>query len=193
MDLDRLNELMLDGDYISGVYLKVDSREQISLYHKIKDIPSITGVISHSASLSTMRRLLQEMLKLTLTNGLFAAAIIFGVIYNNARISFSERRNEFATMLMLGFSRRDIYGLVMGELTLLTIAAMPLGCALGYAFSWTLTEGTANEIFRTPLHLEPRAYGFAILFALVSVAASSGVVLSQLNRLDIVEVLKTQE
>ena len=94
---------------------------------------------------------------------------------------------------MLGFSRRDIYGLVMGELTLLTIAAMPLGCALGYAFSWTLTEGTANEIFRTPLHLEPRAYGFAILFALVSVAASSGVVLSQLNRLDIVEVLKTQE
>lgn len=193
MNLDRLNELMLDGDYISGVYLKADPQQQAALYKKIKDIPSITGVISHAASLSTMRRLLQEMLKLTVTNGLFAAAIIFGVIYNNARISFTERRSEFATILMLGFSRVDVYAIVMGELTLLTIAAMPLGCSLGYAFSWALTEGAANEIFRTPLRLEVRAYGIAMLFALTSIAASSLVVLSQIRRLDIVGVLKTRE
>jgi putative ABC transport system permease protein len=193
MDLNQLNELMLDGDYISGVYMKSDPLKQASLYSKIKNIPSITGVISHAASLSTMRQLLQEMLKLTVSNGLFAAAIIFGVIYNNARISFTERRNEFATMLMLGFSRLDVYGIVVGELTLLTVAAMPLGCGLGYAFSWALTEGAANEIFRTPLHLEMRAYGIAMLFALFSVAASSVVVLAQIRRLDIVDVLKTRE
>ncbi|MDD5033406.1 MAG: FtsX-like permease family protein [Methylococcaceae bacterium] len=193
MDRGILNALMMEGDVISGVHLKIDPLQQQSLYAKIKEIPSITGVISHGASLATMRRLLQETLKLTFVNGMFAVIIIFGVIYNNARISFTERSNDFATMLLIGYGRRDVYFIVLGELTLLTLAAMPLGCLGGYAFAWMLTEGTANEVFRTPLHIESRAFGIAMLFALLSVLISSITVLMKVNKMDIVEVLKTRE
>jgi putative ABC transport system permease protein len=193
MDLASLNELMMEGDVITGVNLKIDQNGKPKLYQKLKETPSITGVISHEASLATMRRLLQETLKMTMINGIFSAAIIFGVIYNNARISFTERSREFASMLMIGYGRAEIYYIAIGELTLLTIVAMPLGCLGGYAFSWVLTEGVANEFFRIPLHLNSKAFGFALLFVCGSVAVSSLAVLREIAQLDIVDVLKTNE
>ncbi|MEQ1638143.1 MAG: FtsX-like permease family protein [Methylococcales bacterium] len=193
MDLATLNELMIEGDVISGANLKIDPTEKLNLYNKLKQTPSITGVISHTASLATMRRLLQETLKMTVVNGFFAATIIFGVIYNNARISFTERRNEFATMLMLGYGRFEIFYIVLSELALLTLMATPLGCIGGYGLSWLLTEGTANEIFRIPLHLSIDAFGIALLFTFGSVALSSLAILHLIARLDIVNVLKTNE
>lgn len=193
MDLDNLNSLMTEGDVITGVHLKTDPTQKLQIYKELKETPSITGVISHGASLSTMRRLLGETLKMTVINGIFAAAIIFGVIYNNARISFVERYNEFAAMLMVGFGNSEIYYIVLGELTILTLAAMPLGCIGGYIFSWVLTEGTANEVFRIPLHLDIQAFGIAFLFALCSVAVSSIAILRKIAQLDIVQVLKINE
>lgn len=193
MELDLLNSLMLEGDVISGVNLTMDPIDKAKLYRQLEETPSITGVISHQASLSTMRRLLGETLKLTVINGIFAGAIIFGVIYNNARVSFTERRNEFAALLMLGFGRSDIYYIAIGELLLLTIAAMPLGAVGGYLFSWVLTEGTANELFRIPLHIDTQGFGSALAFALASIALSSLTIVQKIMELDIVEALKVSE
>lgn len=193
MDLATLNDLMQEGDVISGANLKIDPTKKHALYQSLKHTPAITGVISHEASLSTMRRLLQETQKMTVVNGIFAAAIIFGIIYNNARISFTERRGEFATMLMIGFGRFEIYYIVLGELALLTLSAMPFGCIGGYGLSWALTEGTSNEVFRIPLHLNKAAFGNALLFASGSVILSSLVVLRLIARLNIVDVLKKNE
>jgi len=59
-----------------------------------------------------------------------AAILIFGVVYNNARISLAERARELASMRLLGFSRLEVSYILLGELTLLTLAATPLGWEL---------------------------------------------------------------
>ena len=63
-------------------------------------------------------------------NVLFASVIAFGVVYNAARVSLSERSRELASLRVLGFTRAEISLILMGELALLTLAALPIGGAV---------------------------------------------------------------
>ena len=65
-------------------------------------------------------------------NVVFAGIIAFGVVYNAARVSLSERSRELASLRVLGFTRAEISLILLGELALLTLAALPVGALLGY-------------------------------------------------------------
>ena len=65
-------------------------------------------------------------------NVLFAGVIAFGVVYNSARVSLSERSHELASLRVLGFTRAEISLILLGELALLTVAALPVGALIGY-------------------------------------------------------------
>ena len=55
----------------------------------------------------------------------------FGVVYNNARISLAERARELATLRVIGFSRREVGAVLVTELVLLALIAVPIGLAVG--------------------------------------------------------------
>ena len=57
----------------------------------------------------------------------FPASSLSGVVYNTARISLSERSRELATLRVIGFTRAEISFILLGELAVLTLAAVPLG------------------------------------------------------------------
>ena len=58
-------------------------------------------------------------------NVMFAGIIAFGVVYNSARVSLSERERELASLRVLGFTRAEISLILLGELAVLTVAALP--------------------------------------------------------------------
>jgi len=45
----------------------------------------------------------------------FACSIAFGIIYNGARITLSERGRELASLRVLGFSRGEVTAMLLGE------------------------------------------------------------------------------
>jgi putative ABC transport system permease protein len=193
MDLNALNALMGDGDVLTGVNLRVDPVQANALYDTLKKIPSVTGVVSHTAQLEAMRRIMAQTTRMTLLNVAFATIITFGVVYNNARISLAERSRELATMRMLGFSRLQVSYILFGELALLTSVAVPLGCALGYALGWKLTAGASNEMFRLPLWMEWNSFAYTILAVIGTVTLSSLVVMWRIFGLDLISLLKMRD
>ena len=48
------------------------------------------------------------------------------MVYNSARILLSERARELASLRILGFTRGEVSYILLGELFLLTAAAIPL-------------------------------------------------------------------
>ncbi|HYZ64307.1 MAG TPA: FtsX-like permease family protein [Acetobacteraceae bacterium] len=193
MDLDRLNAIMRDGDVISGTHLRVDPEQRDALYAQLKETPSITGVVSHSAQLDAMHRIMAQTTRMTLLFVGFAALIVFGVVYNSARISLAERARELATMRMLGFSRLEVAYILLGELALLTALAVPPGCWAGYWLAWNLTEGASNEMFRLPLFVTKASYGYAVLVITSTVLISGCAVAWRTFRFDLIGILKIRE
>ena len=82
---------------------------------------------------------------------------------------------------------------MLGELALLVVVALPLGCLIGYGISWGLTQAFETELYRIPLVIERSTYGMAATVGLVAAVVSGLIVRARLDRLDLVAVLKTRE
>jgi putative ABC transport system permease protein len=123
----------------------------------------------------------------------FSATLAFGVTYNAARIALSERGRELATLRVLGFSRREISYILVGEIGLLTLIALPLGAACGYLLARVLVRAFETELYRVPFVLDPSTYGWALLGGFLATLASVMLVRRRLDRLDLIAVLKTRE
>jgi putative ABC transport system permease protein len=122
-----------------------------------------------------------------------AAIIAFGVVYNSARISLSERARELASLRVLGFTRVEVLRILLLELALLTLIAQPPGWAMGYGLAWIMKTNLAGELMRVRLVLEHSTYVFASAIVLTAAVLSALVVRERINRLDLVSVLKTRD
>jgi putative ABC transport system permease protein len=194
MDIQALHRLLREGDTLSGAFLAVDPRHTAELYTLLKTTPRVAAVTVKQATLASFRETIAEnLLRMQTINVLFASIIAFGVVYNSARISLSERSHELATLRVLGFTRAEISFILLGELAVLTLAAIPIGLALGYAFAALVILTLPTEHYRFPLVVYPSTYAFAVTVILLAALFSGLVVRRRLDHLDLVAVLKTRE
>lgn len=194
MERRALNRLMREGPMISGAYLMIDAKREGELYRRLKDTPAVAGVGLQTAALRTFRETMAETMDIMISFYVgFGALIAIGVVYNAARISLSERSRELASLRVLGFTRAEVAYILLGELVLLTLAALPLGCVLGYLLAWFLASSFDTELFRVPLAIEPSTYGMAVSTVIAATVAASLIVRRRLDRLDLISALKTRE
>jgi putative ABC transport system permease protein len=194
MDLHALNALMREEGSISGAYLKVDSHNAGALYRALKHLPAVGGVAFRDAVLRSFNQILDRSMRtVSVVEVLFACVIAFGVVYNSARIALSERGNELASLRVLGFTRREVTWLLLGEQGLLTLLAIPLGFALGIWTAWLLVRRLSTELYRIPLVLNSATFSFSALIIVIAALLSGMLVARRIDRLDLVAVLKSRE
>ena len=194
MDRHAVNRLMSEGPVLSGAYLQVDAREAEALYRTLKDTPVVAGVGLQTVMLRTFRETMAETMDIMISFYVaFGGLIALGVMYNSARIALSEHGRELATLRVLGFTRFEALYILLGELGVLTLLALPLGCLIGYGLAWFFAWSFDTELFRIPLVIERATYGAAVLVVLVAGAASALIVRRRVDRLNLVAVLKTRE
>ena len=122
-----------------------------------------------------------------------AGSIAFGVVYNSARISLSERGRELASLRVLGFTHGEIAYILLGELAVLTLAAIPIGFLVGVGLTGILVMAFESDLYRLPLIIEPSNYAMGAAVVIISALISGVLIWHRLGRLDLVEVLKTRE
>lgn len=195
MDLAAVNRLMGEGPVATGADLAADPRRHAALYAELKATPRVAGVTIKLDAVRTFRRTIAEnLLTMRLFNVIFAAVIAFGVVYNSARIALAERGRELATLRVLGFTRAEVARLLLGELALLTLVAVPLGLLLGFGLAdFVIRVAYDTELFRIPLVVSRWTFGFAAAITLAAALLSGLVVGRRVSQLDMVAVLKSRE
>lgn len=194
MDMAALNRLMQEGPTLSGAFLAVDEQFLPSLYHQLKQTPAVASVSLHKTMVERFQQTIAESQGVaTLIQVVFACIIAFGVVYNAARIALSERGRELATLRIIGFSKVQVAVVLLGEQAILTIAAIPLGFALGYGIAALLSLAYNTELYRFPLVISRASYAFAFVVIAIAALVSGWLVRRQCDRLDLIAVLKTRE
>jgi putative ABC transport system permease protein len=123
----------------------------------------------------------------------FAGLIAIGVVYNSVRISFAERQRELASLRVLGFSRGEVSYILLGEIAFLTLLALPLSALLGTGLAYGLAQAMSSDLFRLPFVIHTATYGYAGVVVIVVTAVSGLLVRRQLDRMDLVAVLKSRD
>ncbi|OIP92126.1 MAG: ABC transporter permease [Syntrophaceae bacterium CG2_30_58_14] len=194
MDITALNRLLREGDAISGVYLVTDPLYSGKLYRRFIDMPRVSGTVLRRNEIRNFHDVQAKgMLFFTFIATLMACSISFGVVYNSARIALSERSRELSSLRVLGYTRGEISYILLGELGLITLIAIPLGFVVGYWLCAYIAQALASDLFRVPLVIETKTYALAAAVVLASAAVSGLIVRHKLDHLDLVEVLKTRE
>jgi putative ABC transport system permease protein len=194
MRLEALNRLMREGNAISGVYLAVDQKHLPRIYEAINGMPRVAALENHRDALKNFRDTLSDQILIyALIITVLAATIAFGVVYNSMRIALSERGRELASLRVLGFTRGEISYILLGELAILTLAAIPVGFVIGNALCAYMVTKLSTDLFRIPLVLERSTYAFSALVVLLSASVSGLIVRRKLDKLDLIAVLKTKE
>ncbi len=194
MDRAALGRLLREGDAISGAYLTVDGRFRAEVFAELKGMPRIAGIVEQRSAIRAFYdTLAQSVLFFTLIATLLGATISFGVVYNSMRIALSERNRELASLRVLGFRRGEVAYILLGELALLTLAAIPVGLLFGYGLCAYLARQFETDLYRIALVLNRDVYALAALVVLLSAVASGLMIWRNLGRLDMVAVLKSKE
>jgi putative ABC transport system permease protein len=194
MDLAALNELLRVRPSFEYINLLVDKPAEPELFADLKKLPTVSAVMLREAAIDAFYETLAEhlLVYIGIFTG-FACALGFGVAYNSTRIALSERGRELATLRVLGFTRGEISYILLGEVTLLILLALPLGCVAGRVLTVIMAKAFDTELFRVPLVIEASTYGTAVLIALAATAASATLVRRRIDSLDLIDVLKTRE
>ncbi|WP_407186990.1 ABC transporter permease [Bradyrhizobium centrosematis] len=194
MQSEALRKLMREAPVVTSVNLSLDASRTEEFYTAVKSMPTVGGVALQRVSLANFRKTVALLVTTmaSIYTGL-AAVIAFGVVYNNARISLSERARELASLRVLGFTRGEVLRILLLELAILTLVAQPPGWLMGYGLAWVMKTNLAGELMRVRLVIENSTYITATSVVVLAAIASAAVIRERIDRLDLVAVLKTRD
>jgi putative ABC transport system permease protein len=194
MDADALAALRREGPRVSAIHVAVDPARAAAFDTALAGLPALAGTALVAEARQSFRDTIAE--NVGIMNAVYvvlAVLITFGVTYNGARILLSERARDLAGLRILGFTRAEVSGILMGETLVLALLAQPLGWAIGAWLTAAVTGGMESDIYAIPVVLLPSTFAQASLVVLGAAVGSALVVRRRLDRLDLIAVLKTRE
>jgi putative ABC transport system permease protein len=194
MNLRALNRFMRESDVVNAASLKVDPLVATSVWKALQLFPKVQSTGVKATWLSTFNETVAGLV----ATGAFILAgfgilIAVGVVYNSARVAFQERAWELASLRILGYTGLEVSAILLTELAIELLLALPIGLLLGRSFVQFLISAKASESFDVPAIIDSSSYATAALVILGAALATALLVRRKVDKLDLVTVLKTRD
>lgn len=194
MDEATLGRLLREGPRVSGINVELDAAQNDAFQAALKELPRLSApVMLDRARIAFKETIDQNITVMSSIYVVVAVLITVGVSYNSARIQLSERARDLASLRILGFTRGEVSYILMGETLLLAVLAQPLGWIIGAGLAWAVSAGMASDLYSVPLVLERDTFAQSSMVVMAAAVVSALMVRRRLDRLDLIEVMKTRE
>jgi putative ABC transport system permease protein len=194
LEIGALNRFMREDDLVSHAAFRVDPLQAAAVWRLLSERPRIVATSVKSVWMRVFDEKIAGMVVISaLVLTAFGLIIAVGVVYNSARIAFQERAWELASLRILGFSRASVSRILLAELGIEIMAAIPLGLALAQGIVELLLGLRDNETFRIPAVISEATFASAALIVVAAGLVSALLVRRRVDRLDLVAALKTRD
>lgn len=194
MTIDALNRQLFEPQRVTGAYLKIDPHRSEEVYNALKDVPLVAGVSLRRESYQKFQELIDEgagVMRDVMT--MFSIVIAAGVVYNGARIAFMERQRDLASLRVLGFTKIETGYVLLGEIVILTIMAIPVGSLIGYLLWSYLAGALSTELYQIPTIYREDGLGYGALIIFASTAIAGALVMRDVAKIDMATALKARD
>jgi len=194
MMLPALHRLLAEPESINTVLLAVDPLHTQQVQARVDDMPMVGSSGNVKRSIAQFAEQSGKSMDIFATViSLFAAAITIGVVYNNARIALNTRQRDLASMRILGFTQPEISAVLLSELTLQVVLALPFGLWLGKQMLHGMMSGIDPEVYRMPIVIHSSSYTTAAVVTVLASLVAGYIVRRRLDSLDLIGTLKTRD
>lgn len=188
MSADAMEGLLLEKGMVTGA--NVVSEEDLK--EKLKDVKNIATVRSIGDIKDSFEEYLDTMVVALGSYMLFGGILGFALVYNATVIGISERTNEFAALRIMGFDKKDIYGMISKENFLMTGIAILAGIPLGSAMISGMVESFSSEMITLPVILTPSIFVQAAAASAIFVIIAQLATLKKVYNLNFIDALKSR-
>jgi len=183
-----------DSGAVSAALLRVDPAHTADVEERLRRSPRVIDISDVRGDMNRLLDMNASIMSVwTLISVLLAASVVFGVVYNNARIALGARSRELASLRVLGFSRREVSSILLYGLAFEVLSAIPIGLWLGRLWAERFMQSVDQETFRWQVDIAPRTYLLVVTVVLLAAATSALWVRRNVDQLDLVAVLKSRE
>ena len=194
MSRDALNRLLGEDNLASTQALWILPGSLDVVLRALRRLPVVAGVFSKATLQANMKEVSARNVRIMSTvMTVFAVVIGVGVVYNQARVLLAERHHELASLRVLGLSRAEVSALLLGEILIGLLLALPLGAAAGLGLVHAVAGLLATDQFLFPVSIQPRTYLLAAATVVITTLLTAALVRRRIDRLDLVAVLKTRD
>ncbi len=194
LPIEDVNRLAGEGRLITSAAIIYDRTQSHAIFERLRNMPRVTAAATRQQGLVIFREESAAVILVTSMIVLACAAVIaFGVVYNTAISSLSERAFELASLRILGFTHREVFRILAGEIAVQTLLALPIGSLLGYGLCWFAVRAMPVEGFVLPLKIDLATYMIAALDTVAAAALSLIFLYRRVWRMDLVAVMKVRE
>lgn len=194
MPQDDFSHWLGTSGMVTGAVLAVDRDRIQDVQDELMKMPQIASATRKELIVAEFRKQQGETMgTFSFVLTMFAVTIAVSVVYNNARVALSLRGRELASLRVLGFTRGEISSVLIGELGVQVLVGIPFGLLFGKLLVRGMLSANDPEAFRFPVAISHHTYAIAALVTALAAVASALLVRRKLDKLDLIEVLKTRE
>jgi putative ABC transport system permease protein len=188
MNIDVMESLLLEKQLITGVSVASDD----NLKEKLKDVRNISMISSVGDMKQSFVEYLDTMNMAIYMYMLFGGILGFALIYNATIISISERTMEFAALRIMGFEKKNIFGMISKENFIMTGIAIIVGIPLGANMIIGMVDSFSSEMITFPVILAPKFFLQAAAASIMFVIIAQLATLKKIYNLNFIDALKSR-
>ncbi len=188
MNIESMDELLMDEQMITGV----NAASGDDLKEKLKDVAGISSVRSIGDIKQIFVEFLDTMNIMIMFYLLFGGVLGFALIYNATIIGISERTNEFASLRIMGFDKKDIFGMITKENFVLAAIAIMTGIPLGASMIKGMGVTFSSDMITFPVLMTPGIFIKAALASVFFVIIAQLATLKKVYNLNFIDALKSR-
>ena len=166
-------------------------RARDDLSAALREVPHLSTVGFSAISIETYSTMLSSINLIVVVLIVSAAALAFIVLYNLTNINIGERVREIATLKVLGFTRGEVNAYIFREIAILSLVGDLFGLALGTWLEGFVITTVEVDVVMFGRIIHPLSYLYAFLLTLVFSAVVVLAMRGRLDRVDMVESLKS--
>ncbi len=188
MNIDFMNRNLLDKEIINGIYLNSD--EDVS--NKLKDIKGIGSIQSQD----DMKGAFEEFTGLI--NISMSAMVIFSgllgfiIVYSMTLMSINERTLEFSSLRVMGFSKGEIFNMLIRENMIMSVLGIIAGIPLGLWLARYMGRSFSTDIYTMNEPVSIGGIGASIALTVIFILFAQLMTYAKIHKLDFMQALKNR-
>lgn len=187
MNIDYLNEKFLDKGIVNGIYINSDEDVKKSL----DDLKNITIM-----SKDDMIGAFEEFTTITMVSMgfmvVFSGILGFVIVYSMTLMSINERTLEFSSLRVMGFSKKEIFNMLIRENMIMTFLGIIAGIPLGVWLVDYMGKTYTTDIYTMNEPITASNIGVSIVLTIVFIMLAQLMTYAKIHRLDFMLALKNR-
>lgn len=188
--ISNANRLLQEGNAVTAAMITVYPGQSGKVEAEINRMLGVSSVQSRDKELANFKKNLGSTIFAVSIMIFFAVILGIAIVFNASVISFSERQREIATLRVMGFTDREVSGLLLKENLIQSLSGVLLGLPFGRLIIAAYVKSVSTDLYSLPVVVYPLTYALSALGGIVFIMLAHQLAVRGLEKLNPVEILK---